>query len=106
MFEEGAQDQFADDKDDIIMIEPEQSPEAIVSTAVVEDSHCRLSVALISITFQEEPTKIDDAEQGQLVHQILKTQKELNDSVVDVAQNRHLEIVSACIYLKPLPLPL
>lgn len=41
-------------------------------------------------------------EQGQLVHQILKTQKELNESVInEVAQNKHLEIVSVITHSNP-----
>lgn len=40
-------------------------------------------------------TGVNETEQGQLVHQILKTQKELNESVVaDKSQNKQLQIVS------------
>ncbi|XP_065207506.1 TRAF3-interacting protein 1 [Planococcus citri] len=71
VIEEGKADQIIDEKDNFIVIESEQSVPALMN----------------------DSDQINDQDQGQLVNQILQTQKELNESLtVDVSQHKHSEI--------------
>lgn len=96
VIEEGAQDQAADDKDGFIIIESKEASSVMVCIFELIRNLLIIFTGTDNrrvVSEQNEQPLIEDTDQGQLVHQILKTQKELSEGLNTNSAQKSVEIV-------------